>query len=385
MKYAERISRIPPYLFAEIDAAIAGKKKEGVDVISLGIGDPDIPTPKNIVEAGKLALENPANHQYPSYAGMLSFREAAAGWYKKRFNVDLDAEKQVVTLIGSKEGIGHTPLAFVNPGDAVLYTDPGYPVYKIGTILADGGPVPIPLLAENDFLPDLSAIPKEKVDKAKLFFLNYPNNPTTACASLEFFGEVVEFAKENNILVCHDAPYSEITYDGYKAPSILEVDGAMDVAIEYHSLSKTYNMTGWRIGWACGNAEAIAGIGKVKQNVDSGAFQAVQEAGIEALNGSQNGYTESMKVWESRRDMMVAGLNKLGWSVEKPKATFYLWIPVPTGEPSIDFAKKVLDECGVVVTPGVGFGQAGEGYIRMALTQNEARLTEALERLEKLG
>jgi LL-diaminopimelate aminotransferase len=315
---------------------------------------------------------------------MMEFRVAAAGWYKKRFGVDLDPSKEVLTLIGSKEGIGHTPLAFVNPADVVLYTDPGYPVYKIGTILADGVPQPIPLTSENKFLPDFSKIPKAKLKKAKLLFINYPNNPTAAVADKKFLAEAVDFARENKILVCHDAPYSEITFDGFRAPSILEVEGSMEVAIEYHSLSKTYNMTGWRIGWACGNADAIKGLGKVKQNVDSGAFDAVQEAGVEALNGPQDEYKKNLRTWESRRNLMVAGLSKLGWKVEKPKATFYLWAPVPTKEKSIDFARRVLDECGVVLTPGVGFGEYGEGYVRMALSQTEKRLKEALDRLGKL-
>jgi len=381
MDYADRISRIPPYLFAEIDRAVAQKRGEGVDVISLGVGDPDLPTPANIVAKLGEAAQDASTHQYPSYVGMLSFRQAVADYYQRRFKVKLSPENQVVTLIGSKEGIAHIPLAFVNPGDTVLAADPAYPVYKIGTILAGGKPKPMPLLAENDFLPDLS-----KVDgaKAKLMFLNYPNAPTGACATEEFFKEVVDFARDNDVIVCHDNPYCEMTFDGYTAPSFLETKGALEVGIEFNSLSKTYNMTGWRVGFAVGNAEILAGLGKVKENVDSGAFNAVQEAGIEALTGPQDAVAENMKVWQQRRDVMVEGLSKLGWSVTAPKATFYLWIPVPNGEPSIEFARRVLDECGVVVTPGVGFGDHGEGYIRLALTQNEERLKEALERLSKL-
>ncbi|MFH1834763.1 MAG: LL-diaminopimelate aminotransferase [Methanobacteriota archaeon] len=384
MKYADRINRIPPYLFAEIDKTITSKRKSGVDVISLGIGDPDIPTPKEIVESLSLASQKTVNHRYPSYEGMIEFRDACAVWMKKRFNVELNPESEVLTLIGSKEGIAHMPLAFVNPSDVVLYSNPGYPVYEVGTILADGVPVPIPLESENDFKPDLSAIDLKTARKARIMHLNYPNNPTAATVETEFFSEVVSFAKEHDIIVCHDAAYSEVSFDGYKAPSFLEVDGALDVGIEFHSLSKTFNMTGWRIGFAVGNPEVIAGLGKVKQNVDSGVFQGIQEAAITALKLPATIIEKNNRIIQARRNLMVDGLSKLGWKVPKPKATFYLWIPVPDGSPSIDFAKKVLDETGVVVTPGVGFGEYGEGYIRIALTQSEQRLNEALDRFEKL-
>jgi len=384
MEYADRINRIPPYLFAEIDKTITSKRKSGVDVISLGIGDPDIPTPKEIVESLSLASQKTVNHRYPSYEGMIGFRDACAVWMKNRFNVELNPESEVLTLIGSKEGIAHMPLAFVNPSDVVLYSNPGYPVYEVGTILADGIPVPIPLEIENDFKPDLSAIDIKTARKARIMHLNYPNNPTAATVEKEFFSEVVSFAKEHDIIVCHDAAYSEVSFDGYKAPSFLEVDGALDVGIEFHSLSKTFNMTGWRIGFAAGNPEVIAGLGKVKQNVDSGVFQGIQEAAITALNLPATIIEKNNRIIQARRNLMVDGLSRLGWKVPKPKATFYLWIPVPDGSPSIDFAKKVLDETGVVVTPGVGFGKYGEGYIRIALTQSEQRLKEALDRLEKL-
>jgi LL-diaminopimelate aminotransferase len=384
MEYASRIELIPPYLFAEIDRAIAQKKKEGVDVISFGIGDPDIPTPKNIIERMKTAVEDPKNHQYPSYAGMPSFREAAAGWYKKRFNVSLDPKTEVLTLIGSKEGIAHTPLAFVDPGDVVLIPDPGYPVYRIGTILAGGKPVEMPLLEENGFLPDLGKIDAKIAKKAKLMFINYPNNPTAATAEPEFFKEVVDFAKDNEILVCHDAPYTEMSFGSYRARSFLEISGAKEIGIEYHSLSKTYNMTGWRIGFAVGNADMLAGLGKIKENVDSGAFQAVQEAGIEALTGPQESIRANMKVFEERRNLMVDGLNDLGWEVKKPKATFYLWFHIPKGyKNSLTFSADLLDKAGVVMTPGVGFGKAGEGYARCALTQNKENIALALERIRK--
>jgi LL-diaminopimelate aminotransferase len=384
MEYAKRIKRIPHYLFAEIDKAITEKKRKGVDVISLGIGDPDLPTPRNIVEKLKEASENPANQRYPTYEGTQAFREAVAKWYKRRFNVDLDPETEALALIGSKEGIAHLPLAYVNPGDAVLCSNPGYPVYKIGTILADGIPHSLPLTAEKNFMPDLTAVDRKTAQKAKLMHINYPNNPTAATAEEGFFEEAVSFARENGTIVCHDAPYSEISFDGYKAPSFLAVPGAKDVGIEFHSLSKTYNMTGWRIGFAVGRKDVIAGLGKVKQNVDSGVFQAIQEAGIEALTGPQDEAKRNVKILEKRRNLMVKGLEELSWDVTKPKATFYLWIPVPGGGSSIEFAKKVLDEAGVVVTPGVGFGEYGEGYIRIALTQTEERLKEALDRLSKL-
>ncbi|VVB54334.1 LL-diaminopimelate aminotransferase [uncultured archaeon] len=382
---SSRIQSIPPYLFAEIDRAIEVKRKSGVDVISLGIGDPDLPTPPHIVEALRVAAGDKRNHQYPSYQGLREFREAVAGWYKKRFNVALDSGSEVVSLIGSKEGIGHLPLALVDPGDVVLYTDPGYPVYKIGTILAGGKPVPISISRENNFLPDLSAVPKDSLKKAKLLFVCYPNNPTGATAEKEFYKEVVDFAVDNNIVVAHDAAYSEVAFGGYKPMSFLEVAGAKDVGIEFHSLSKTYNMTGWRIGMVVGNPDVVRALGKVKENVDSGVFQAVQIAGVAALNGSQKCVSDNMKILEKRRDNIVKTLSGLGWDVRPPKASYYIWFPVPTkGISSVDFAKTVLDKAGVVVTPGVGFGQYGEGYIRISITQSDERINEALERLKKL-
>lgn len=384
MDYSKRIGKIPPYLFAEIDKAISEKKSKGVDVISLGIGDPDLPTPKNIIEELYKAAKDPQNHRYPSYEGMIAFRQAAADWYRRRFNVRLDPKAEVLTLIGSKEGIGHIPLAFLNRDDVALVSDPGYPVYRIGTILADGKPVSMPLTEENDFKPELEEIDKKIAKAARLMFINYPNAPTAATAEKDFFKEVIDFARDNNIIVCHDNPYSEMTFNGYVAPSFLEVKGAKEVGIEFNSLSKTYNMTGWRIGMAVGNNEVIAGLGRVKQNIDSGAFNAVQAAGIEALNGPQDQVRKNMNIWAARRDLMVDGLNDLGWEVRKPKATFYLWFRIPNGyDSSIEFSKKVLDETGIVITPGIGFGEHGEGYARMALTQPEDRLKEVLSRLRK--
>lgn len=380
--YADRINSLPPYLFASIDKAKAESVKKGVDVINLSIGDPDIPTPPHIVEAMKKSLDNPARHRYPSYEGMLSFRTAAANWYKKCMNIDLDPEDEVLTLIGSKEGIAHIPLAFLNPGDISLVPDPAYPVYNIGSILADGKPFKMPLLAENDFLPDLDAIPAGIAKKAKIMFINYPNNPTSATATLKFFEEVVDFAHENDIIVIHDNAYSEMTYDGYKAPSFLNVNGAKEVGIEVHSLSKTYNMTGWRLGFAVGNSKILGGLGKVKTNVDSGAFEAVQEAGIAALSGSQDCVREMNSTYKERRDALLVGLEELGLSVKPPKATFYVWTRVKGS--SAAFSKMLLEKAGIVATPGIGFGEYGEGYIRFALTQPVDRINEAVERMRKL-
>lgn len=380
--YADRINSLPPYLFAAIDKAKADAIRKGVDVIDLSIGDPDIPTPPHIVEAMKKSVDNPSRHRYPSYEGMLSFRTAAADWYKKCVNVDLNPEDEVLTLIGSKEGIAHIPLAFLNPGDISLVPDPAYPVYNIGSILADGKPFKMPLLAENGFLPDLDVIPAKIAKESKIMFLNYPNNPTSATTSIKFFDDVVDFANENDILVIHDNAYSEMTYDGYKAPSFLSASGAKDVGIEMHSLSKTYNMTGWRIGLAVGNRDILAGLGKVKTNVDSGAFEAVQEAGIAALSGPQDCVHEMNRIYKERRDAFLIGLKELGLEVKPPKATFYVWAHVNCS--SSDFAKMLLEKAGIVATPGIGFGEYGEGYVRFALTQSVERINEAVERMSKL-
>ncbi|MEA1924368.1 MAG: LL-diaminopimelate aminotransferase [Candidatus Altiarchaeota archaeon] len=384
MEYANRINKIPPYLFAEIDREIEKKRKVGMDIINLSVGDPDLPTPDNIIEALNKAARNPENHRYPSYKGTVEFREAVAGWYNKRFNVSLNPEKEIITLIGSKEGIAHTPLAFLNRGDVALVPDPSYPVYRISTLLAGGKPVPMPLLEGNEFIPCLDEIDAKTRRKAKLMFLNYPNAPTAATADREFFREVVDFASDNKLIICHDNPYSEMTFDNYKAMSFLEVKGAKDVGIEFNSLSKTFNMTGWRIGMAVGSSEVIAGLGKVKENMDSGAFQAVQAAGVEALSGLMDSVRKNMKIIEERRDYVVESLNNGGWSIRKPSATFYLWFPIPAGyDSSIEFCAQLLNKTGVVLTPGVGFGKYGEGYVRCALTQPIDRLKEAVERINK--
>ncbi len=381
---ADRLKRLPPYLFAQIDRQKKEARARGVDLIDLGIGDPDLPTPPHIIEALAEAAHDPRNHRYPDYEGMLAFREAAARWYQKRFGVSLDPGTEVLTLIGSKEGTAHIPLAFVNPRDVVLVPDPGYPVYQNGTLFAGGEPVAMPLMAKHGFLPDLDAIPEEAARRAKLLFVNYPNNPTAACADLAFFERLVHFARRYEIIVCHDAMYSELRFDDHPVPSFLEVPGAKEVGIEFHSLSKSYSMTGWRIGFCVGNRDVVAGLGKVKTNVDSGVFQAIQYAGIAALSGSQECVSRARETYQERRDLVVRGLRKLAWPVEAPKATFFVWAPVPNGGGSTEWAARLLREAGVVVTPGVGFGPAGEGYYRIALTVEKTRIAEALDRLAKI-
>lgn len=381
IEMAKRIDQIPPYLFAEIDKRKEEMRKKGIDLIDLGIGDPDLPTPKLIIERLKKAAENPKNHRYPSYEGMIEFRTAVAQWYKRRFGIKLDPGTEVLSLIGSKEGIAHIPLAFVDPGDIVLVPSPGYPVYRVSTLFAGGTPYFLPLRKENGFLLNVSQIPESVAKKAKLLFINYPNNPTSAVAERSFFEEVVAFARRYQIIVCHDAAYSEVAFDGYHPLSFLEVEGAREVGVEFHSLSKTFNMTGWRIGFAAGHPEILAGLGRVKTNIDSGLFQAIQEAGTEALNHFDTPLPEIINIYERRRDVMVKGLRELGLEVDPPKATFYLWIQVPKGYTSAQFATALLEQAGIVATPGNGFGEDGEGFIRMALTVDEKRLKEAIERL----
>ena len=378
---AQRLKKLPPYLFKEIDRKKEAVMSRGVDIIDLGVGDPDLPTPAHIIAALKRAAEDPANHRYPSYSGMHDFKYAVTEWYRGRFGVELDPLTEVVSLIGSKEGIAHFPLAFVDPGDVVLVPSPAYPVYHIATLFAGGESYFMPLVDKNDFLPDLDAVPAKTAARAKLIFLNYPNNPTAAVADLEFFDRVVEFARRHNIAVCHDAAYTEMAFDGYRPPSFMAAEGAKDVGIEFHSLSKTYNMTGWRIGFAVGNRELIDGLGTIKSNVDSGVFQAVQMAGIEALRNDQECVREMIDVYSRRRDVMVDGLREAGFELEAPKATFYLWIKVPAGYTSTELAGRFLEE-GVVVTPGNGFGDPGEGYFRIAVTQKRERLVEAVNRIK---
>ena len=379
--YASRMSNLPPYLFARIDEMKAEQRKKGADLIDLGVGDPDLATPAHIVESLCTAAKDAKNHHYPDYAGMPAYRSAVTGWYKKRFGVTLDAGTEVLALMGSKDGIAHIAEAFVNPGDYVLAPSPGYPVYRTGTLFAEGNVHEMPLLRENNFVPVLSDIPKKVAKKAKILYINYPNNPTAAVAPDGFYKEVVDFARENGIVVVSDNAYSEIAYDGYHAPSFLETKGAMEVGVEMHSLSKTYNMTGWRIGMAVGNAEILAGLGRVKTNVDSGVFNAVQHAAITALSGPQDCVKDACKIYQERRDVLVKGLQGLGFDVPLPKATFYVWMPV---KDCMSFAGRLLTEAGIVATPGVGFGSSGEGYVRFAITRPVARIQEAIERMRRM-
>jgi len=382
---AKRLQALPPYLFAEMDRLKQEQVKKGVDIISLGIGDPDLPTPSHIIQALARAAADPANHQYPSYEGMPAFRKVAADWYRSRFGVTLDPATEVLSLIGSKEGIGHLPLAFVNPGEVVLVPDPAYPVYQAGTLFAGGEVYPMSLTRDRSFLPDLGAIPTAVLKRAKILWLNYPNNPTGAVAPREFFARAVEFAERRRLILAHDAPYSELAYDGYRPESILSISGAKEVAVEFHSLSKTYNMTGWRVGFVVGNAEILKGLGRVKTNLDSGVFQAIQDAAIAALTGPQQCVADNCRIYQERRDVLVGSLREMGFAVEAPKATFYLWVPVPKGFTSRSFSLEILAKAGIVLTPGSGFGAAGEGYVRATFTVSVDRIREAIERIKKLG
>lgn len=384
IKKAKRISELPPYLFAEIDRRKKEALARGVDLIDLGIGDPDIPTPAVIVEKLVESATKPANHRYPNSAGLPEFRHAVANWYRARFGVTLDPAKEVVSLIGSKEGIANMAVAFVEPGDVVLVASPCYPVYHIGTLFNGGKNYFLPLTKKNHFLPDLDSIPVEVAKQAKLLWINYPNNPTAAVAEKDFFSRVVEFANRHNVIVCHDAAYTEMGFDGYRPLSFLEVDGAKEVGIEFHSLSKTFNMTGWRVGMAVGNPNLVGGLSQVKSNIDSGIFQAVQEAAIEALRLGDEIVAPSRKIYQERRDILVSGLRAAGLECENPKATFYVWVSVPKGLSSAQFTAKLLDEAGVVTTPGNGFGDAGEGYVRLTVCVEKERLKEVAERVRRV-
>jgi LL-diaminopimelate aminotransferase len=384
IKLASRLNLLPPYLFAELDRLKREVQQKGVDVISLGIGDPDLPTPPHIVEALKRTAATPANHRYPDYEGLLRFRESASNWYKRRFEVTLDPNREVCALIGSKEGIANFPVATVDPGDIVLIPDPGYPVYYSGCVFNGGEPYFMPLRRENAFLPDLNAIPKEVARRARLMWLNYPNNPTAATAELGFLQDAVRFCLANDIILAHDFAYSEMAFDGYRAPSLMQVEGARECAVEFHSLSKTYSMTGWRVGFVVGNDKLIGALGKVKTNVDSGVFQAVQEAAIAALDGGDEKVREYCAIYKERRDLMVEALRALGLACDVPRATFYIWAQVPHGHTSVSFTERVLKETGVVITPGSGFGKGGEGYVRFSLTVPSERLKEAVERIKAL-
>jgi LL-diaminopimelate aminotransferase len=381
MQTSKRIEKLSPYLFVEISKKIAEKKAMGVDVISFGIGDPDIPTPPHIIQRLCQAAQDPVNHRYPETEGLPELRRAVAEWYERRFGVILDPDSEVLPLIGAKEGIAHIALCFIDPGDVALVPDPGYPVYSASITLAGGKPYFMPLTEENDFLPDLNQIPSSIADRARLMWISYPNNPTAAVAGFDFFEQVVAFARRHGILVCHDGPYSEVAFDGYKPMSFIQVPGAREIGVEFHSLSKSYNMTGWRIGMAVGNAEAINALMRIKSNLDSGIPQAIQYAAIEALRGSQDCIAQHNAVYQRRRDLIIKALNDMGLKARSPQAGLYIWARVPQGYTSSEFATRLLDELGVVVTPGVGYGKCGEGYVRLSLTIPEDRLTEGLRRL----
>lgn len=381
MKQARRLDNAPPYLFVEIEESIRRAAAKGIDVINLGIGDPDTSTPDFIVNKMARALKEPKYHRYPEYDGSIEFRTAVAAYYKRRFGVILDPETEVVALLGSKEGIAHMFFALVNDCDFTLVPDPQYPVYQLATSLTGGVPYHMPLKSENNYLPDFSVIPKEVVKRGKIIFLNYPNNPTGAIAGLDFYRNAVDFALKNDIVICNDNAYSEFTFDGITAPSILQAEGAMDIAVEFHTLSKSYNMTGWRIGYAVGNKEAISKLKKMKNNVDSGVFTAIQEAAIEALEHGDEFVQDMRELYRRRRDLAITKIKQIGWDFLVPSGTFYVWVNVPKGYTSKGFSSMLLDSTGVVVAPGSGYGSCGEGYFRISLTVGEDLLIEAFERI----
>lgn len=383
-KPAARLGLIPPYLFKAIDEKKEEVRARGVDIIDLGVGDPDLPTPRFIVDKMQKAVKDPSTHRYPLYSGMNLFKEAVARWYLRRFGVMLDPESEVLTLIGSKEGLAHLPLGINDPEDINLMTTPAYPVYQMGTLFAGAHCHFLPLTRENGFLPELPSIPPLVARDARAFFFNYPNNPTAAVADKDFFAEVVEFCREYKVIAVHDAAYTELAYDGFQPPSFLEVPGAKEVGVEFHSLSKTYNMTGWRLGMAVGNPDVLAALGKIKSNIDSGAFNAIQMAGIAALDSDQSCVWENCRIYQERRDILIKGLHKLGYEVEPPKASFYVWLPVPKGMTSVGFTTHLLERAGIVTIPGNGLGTPGEGYVRLALTVPKGRIKEALARLKRL-
>jgi len=381
---SERLKRLPPYLFVEIDRQKKRAIDESRDIIDLGVGDPDQPTPNYIINALNKAAKDPSNHHYALDKGMQALKEEMARWYRDRFGVILDADTEILPLIGSKEGIAHLPLAFINPGDIAMVPNPSYPPYRSGVILAGGKVYDMPLQEENSYLPRLESLDKGLLEKVKLMFLNYPNNPTGAVCDRNFYKRAVEFGLKNNIIIASDAAYTELFFDGYRPSSLLEVEGAKEVGVEFHSLSKTYNMTGWRIGMACGNKDIIKALSKVKANIDSGIFNAIQCAGVAALKGPKKNLETLRRLYQKRCDILVDGLNSIGWKVAKPKASFYIWTKTLGGRDSAAMCKIILNEADVIVTPGIGFGNYGEGYIRMALTVPEKRLKEAVKRLKRL-
>ena len=385
MKLAKRVEELPPYLFAQISKVIAAKKARGIDVVTFGIGDPDLPTPPHVLAALHRAADDPANHRYPESEGLPRLRQAIADWYERRFEVAFDAEREALALIGSKEGIAHMALTLIDPGDVALVTDPGYPVYEIGTMFAGGVAVKLPLTRANGWLPDLDAIPEDLAARARVLWLNYPNNPTAAVADLAFFEKAVAWAREYDVSICHDNPYCDVAYDGYRPLSIFQAPGAREVAIEFNSFSKIYNMTGWRIGMAVGNAELVDALMRVKSNIDSGIPQAIQEMAIEAVNGPQTVIADHNAIYQRRRDRIVETLRAIGLEVDPPKASLYVWAKLPEGVISGDFAARLIEECAVVVTPGRGYGVNGEGYVRLSVTIADDRMEEGLRRLRDWG
>jgi len=383
MEVSQRVKSIPPYVFIELNKRVQSVALKGIDVINLGRGDPDQPTPAHIVEAMRNAVLDPVNHHYPPYGGIPEYKQAAADWMEKRYRVKINPASEVVSLIGAKEGLHHTILAFIDVGDYNLIPDPAYPVYQTSTILAGGIPYYLPLTQKNNFLPDLEAIPATVLRKSKLLMLNYPNNPTAAVADLGFFEKVVHFAKKHDLLFCHDLSYPDMTFDGYKAPSALEIPGAKDICIELHTLSKTFNMTGWRIGFAVGNAQAIQALAQIKSNVDTDIFRAIQIAAIAALQGPLDHINHCNNLYRERRDLVSHSMNELGWQIEPSKGTFYLWLKVPVGFNSWDFTYMLLEKTGVLVTPGPAYGPSGEGFFRLSLCLPKERLQEAMDRMKQ--
>ena len=384
MRTATRIAKLPPYLFAEIDRKVAEERARGTDIISFGVGDPDLPTAPHIVDALAAAARDAATHRYPSYTGMPEFRASIATWYERRFGVTLDPDTEVQPLVGSKEGIYHLPVAFVDPGDLALVPDPGYPVYETGTILAGGECHFMPLVPGDGFKPDLETLPEEVLERARVLWLNYPSNPTAATVDEDFFERAVEFCLRHELLLAHDAAYTEITFDDYVAPSVLQAPGAKECAVEFHSLSKTYNMTGWRVGWVSGAPVAIEAIKRLKTNIDSGIFDALQRAGVAALEGPQDHLRASVERYRARRDLLCDGLKSMGLVIEPPRGSIYLWVPVSEGHSSESFTAFLLAEAGVVVAPGTGYGPSGEGFVRFSLTLDDDRLEEGVERLRRV-
>jgi LL-diaminopimelate aminotransferase len=383
MRVARRVQALPPYLFAELERKIEERRRAGVEVISLGIGDPDRPTPAAVVAEAQRQVARPDTHQYPSNRGRAEFREAVATFYRNRFGVELDPDTEILPLLGGKEGVAHVCFSMLDPGDACLVSDPGYPVYTSGTLLAGAEPVLMPLTAEHDFQPDLDSIPADVSGRANLLFCNYPNNPTGAVVDLEFFERLAAFGRDRGVPIVHDNAYSEITFDGYTAPSFLQAPGAREAGVEMFSLSKTYNMTGWRVGAAVGNAEMISALWKLKTNIDSGVFDAVQMAAVAALTGSQEHVREMCAIYQRRRDLVIAALHAVGIDVPAPRGTIYVWVPVPPGHNSVSFAELVLDQAAVVVSPGSAYGPNGEGYVRLSVTVPDDELREAMSRIEQ--